>query len=117
MDPRTAWLYGLGGMLLVFLYFHYRTGDLRYSFMISLIWGKITAGVYWVLGLDYPLFTIYKYYEGYGYYPIATVTANMAILFLLFATNIIVYAWPELKKELGGGPLPGLPRGPRPRRK
>ena len=101
MDPRTAWVYGLGTMLLTFLYFHYRTGDLRYSFMVSLLWGKVLAGVFMILGLDYPLFSIYRYYEGIGYYPVATITANMAILALLALTNMLAYAWPGLKKELG----------------
>ena len=117
MDPQQAWLYGLATMLLVFIYFHYRTNDIRYSFMASLLWGKILAGIFWVLGLDYPLFSIYRYYEGYGYYPVVTITANMAILLLLAMTNMLAYAWPEIKRELGArGPLPGLPaRTPRPR--
>ena len=114
MDPRTAWVYGLLSMLAVFLYMHWRTGDLRFSFMAALAWGKVLAGVYWLLGLDYPLFSIYRYYEGYGYYPVATITANMAVFTLLLLTNTLAYAWPELKRELGfRGPLPGLPRGPR----
>ena len=117
MDPQQAWLYGLATMLAVLIYFHWRTGDLRYSFMVSLLWGKVLAAVYWVLGLDYPLFAIYAYVEGYGYYPVATITANMAILLLLAMTNLLAYAWPELKRELGGrGPLPGLPTRPRSRR-
>ena len=78
--------------------------------------GKVVAGVYWLLGLDLPLFTVYWYYEGYGYAPVFTVTANTAIFTLLLLTNAL--AWPEVKRELGirGGPLPGLPAGPRRRR-
>ena len=110
MDPQQAWTLGLLSMLLVFLYFHHKTGDLRYSFMVSLVWGKVLAGVYWLLGLDLPLFAVYAYYRGYGLYPVLTVTANMAIFLLLLLTNALVYAWPELKKEIGiTGELPGLP--------
>ena len=110
MDPRAAWLLGLLSMLAVFLYFHHKTGDLRYSFMIALLWGKVLATIYWLLGLDLPLFALYTYVEGYGYYPIVTITVNMAILATLLLTNALVYAWPELKRELGmQGELPGLP--------
>ncbi|MEB3778886.1 MAG: hypothetical protein GSR85_01445 [Desulfurococcales archaeon] len=52
MDPQTAWILGLLSMLAVLLYFHQKTGDLRYSFMVSLIWGKILAGVYWLLAFS-----------------------------------------------------------------
>lgn len=110
VDPQTAWLFGLASMILAFLYFHWRTSDIRYSFMVSLVWGKVLAAVYWVLGLDLPLFTVYTYVQGYGYYPIVTVTANMAIFMLLLLTNGLALAWPELKRELGlQGELPGLP--------
>ena len=117
VGPRAAWLVGLSSMLLVFIYFHWRTGSLRFSFMVSLVWGKVLAGVYWVLGLDYPLFSVYRYYGGY-YAPVFTVTANMAVFGLLLLTNLLAYAWPELRRELGArGPLPGLPaRTPRSRR-
>ena len=40
VDPQQAWLFGLASMLLAFLYFHHKTGDLRYSFMVSLVWGS-----------------------------------------------------------------------------
>ncbi len=52
VDPQTAWILGLLSMLAVLLYFHQKTGDLRYSFMVSLIWGKILAGVYWLLAFS-----------------------------------------------------------------
>ena len=45
-----------------------------------------------MLGLDLLLFSAYAYYRGYGYYPILTVAANMAILATLLLTNIIVYS-------------------------
>jgi len=113
VDPQTTWLFGLGSMLLVFLYFHFRTGSIRYSFMVSLLWGKILAGTFWVLGLDYPLLTVYALNPYYGPVPIFTVTGNMAIFLLLLTTNAAAAAWPELKRELGlrrAGELPGLPR-------
>jgi len=110
VTPREAWLLGLAMMLAVFLYMHWRTSDIRYSFMASLAWGKVLAGVYWILGLDYPLLAFYSYREGLGYHPVFTVTANTAILALLFLANITTYAWPEIKRELGlWGEIPGMP--------
>lgn len=37
VTPQQAWLLGLASMLLVFPYFHHKTGDIRYSFMASLV--------------------------------------------------------------------------------
>ena len=56
VSPRIAWLLGLFSMLAVFLFFS-RSHGARYAFMLSLLWGKVLAAVYWVLGLDLPLFT------------------------------------------------------------
>ena len=117
VSPRLAWLLGLFSMLAVFLWFSRQHG-VRYAFMLALLWGKILAGVYWLLGLDLPLLTLYRCQGGYGCYPVFTVTANMAILAFLALTNMIAVAWPEIRRELGirGGPLPGLPPS-RPRRR
>ena len=49
-DPAQAWLLGLALMTLVFIYFYHKTGDLRYSFMLALVWGKVLALILWALG-------------------------------------------------------------------
>jgi len=109
-DPAQAWLLGLGLMTLVFLYFHHKTGDLRYSFMLALVWGKVLALILWALGLDKPLFTMYYYRDGYIIAKL-TITANMLVLLTLLATNLTAYAWPQITRELTGARqrLPGLP--------
>ena len=113
VSPRLAWLLGLLSMLAVFLFFS-RSHGVRYAFMLSLLWGKILAGIYWLLGLDLPPLTLYRCQGGYGCYPVLTVTAGMAILALLLLTNALAYAWREIRGELGvrAGPLPGLPAQP-----
>jgi len=109
-DPGLAWLLGLALMTLVFLYFHHKTGDLRYSFMLALVWGKVLAAIYWVLGLDKPLFTLYYYRNSYLTAKL-TITANMLVLLILLVTNLTAYAWPEITRELMSQRqrLPGLP--------
>ena len=99
-------------MLAVFLWFS-RGRGVRYAFMLSLLWGKVVAGVHRLLGLDLPLLTLYRSQGGYGYYPALAATANMAILAFLVLTHAIAIAWPELRGKLGlhGGPFPGLPLG------
>jgi len=110
VDAGTAWLAGLAMMLAVFLYFHHRSGSVRYAFMVSLLWGKILAAAYWVLGFDLAIATVYVV-GPYGPVPVATITANQAMLAVLLFSNLLAYTWPALKRELGirGGELPGLP--------
>ena len=100
VSPQLAWLLGLLSMLVVFLWFS-RSHGLRAALLLALLWGKILAGVYWVLRIDMPVFTVYRYYEGYGYYPIFTVSANMLILLSFLATTLLTLAWPEIERELG----------------
>ena len=100
MDPKTAWTIGLLSMLAVFIYFYHAKHGLRYAFIVSLLWGKVLAGVYWVLGLDYPLRTIYIYRDG-ALYKLGTLTANEVIILLFLSSNLLAIAWPEIQKELG----------------
>ena len=111
MDPRTAWVLGLFSMLAVLLYTYHRTGDLRLSFMASLLWGKVLSGAYWLLGLDYPLFRVY-YVTRSGWTQLAEVTAAGALFLTFLLTNLTIYYWPRISRELLGAAqeLPGLPR-------
>ncbi len=99
VSPQLAWLLGLFSMMIVFLYFS-RSHGLRAAFLLALIWGKILAGVYWVLHIDMPLFTVYRHIK-YGYQPLFTVSANMIIFLSFLTTTLVTLAWPELEKELG----------------
>ena len=99
VSPQLAWLLGLLSMLAVLLYFS-RSHGLRAAFLLALVWGQVLAGVYWVLRIDIPVFTVYKYYSGYGYYPLFTVSANMLIFLPFLTTTLVTFAWPELEREL-----------------
>ena len=87
-------------MLAVFLYFS-RNYGLRGAFLLALVWGKILAGVFYILHIDVPVFTVYRYYKGYGYYPVFTFTANMLVFLSFLVTALVTLAWPELERELG----------------
>lgn len=100
MDPGVAWFFGLLSMLTVFIVL-YRMGEgLQKSLLFALIWGKIYAGVMWVLGVDKPVLTIYRYVPGYGYYPIHTLTANMIIFILFLTTALTTWFWEDIRREL-----------------
>ena len=89
-------------MLMVFLVL-YRMGEgLQKSLLFALIWGKIYAGVMWVLGIDKPILTIYRYIPGYGYYPTHTLTANMIIFILFLSSAVTTLFWEDIKRELRG---------------
>ena len=100
LSPQAAWLVGLMSMLAVLLYYS-RSYGLRGAFLLALVWGKILAGVFYVLHIDMPVFTVYRYYRGYGYYPVFTVTANMLVFLSFLVTALLTLAWPQLERELG----------------
>jgi len=110
MDPQTAWLLGLFSMLIVLLYAWHRMGDLRTSFMVSLLWGKVLSGAYWLLGLDYKIWDVY-YASKSGWRHIGEVTAAGALFIIFLLSNIMIYYWPRLSTELmrQRQRLPGLP--------
>ncbi len=87
-------------MLAVLLYYS-RNYGLRGAFLLALVWGKILAGVFYILHIDIPVFTVYRYYKGYGYYPAFTVTANMLVFLSFLVTALLTLAWPEIERELG----------------
>ncbi|MEB3760301.1 MAG: hypothetical protein GSR81_05575 [Desulfurococcales archaeon] len=60
VSPQLAWLIGLLSMLVVFLWFS-RSYGLRPAFLIALVWGKLLAGVFFILHIDIELATIYWY--------------------------------------------------------
>ena len=100
LTPQAAWLIGLLSMLAVLLYYS-RNYGLRGAFLLALVWGKILAGVFYILHIDIPVFTVYRYYKGYGYYPVFTVTANMLVFLSFLVTALLTLAWPQLERELG----------------
>ena len=110
MDTTAAWVAGLITMALVLLYVYHRTGDLRRAFMASLLWGKILSGTYWLLGIDYTIAYLY-YYTGGHITRIAEVTAAKAIFASFLLTNIAIYYWPRITRELrlAKQELPGVP--------
>ncbi len=110
MDARTAWVLGLLSMLAVLLYVYRHTRDLRLAFMASLLWGKVLSGAYWLLGLDYTLYTVYYVTEN-GWRRIGDITAAGALFIVFLLTNLTIYYWPRITEELTGAAqeLPGLP--------
>ena len=101
VSPQTAWLVGLLSMLAVFLYFS-RSYGLRAAFLIALVWGKLLAGVFWLLKIDIPLATVYWYNpRTYQLRELFTLTANELIFLSFLLTTMLTLAWPSLERELG----------------
>ena len=99
MDPGIAWTAGIVTMLALFIIVYWREGKLRLALVYALVWGKILATVYWLLGIDVPVFTIYTVEDGV-LVKHATITANILIFTSFLATNIIILSWPEIRREL-----------------
>lgn len=99
MDPRLAWLIGILTMLAVFIFVYSRTNSLRMGFIVSLVWGKIVTGIFWALGIDVPLFTVYYYSNGV-FHRLLTVSANMIIFLTLLATTAFLILYPRYGREL-----------------
>ena len=101
VSPQTAWLIGLLSMLAVFLWFS-RSHGLRAAFLLSLLWGKLLAGVFFLLHIDIPLATVYWYSpETMQLRKLATITANELIFLSFLLTTMLTLAWPSLERELG----------------
>ncbi len=101
VSPQLAWLIGLLSMLAVFLWFS-RSHGLRGGFLLSLVWGKMLAGVFFLLHIDIPLATVYWYSpKTMQLREIATITANELIFLSFLVTALITMAWPQIEKELG----------------
>ena len=101
VSPQLAWLVGLLSMLAVFIYFSRQYG-LRAAFLLSLVWGKLLAGVFWPLRIDIPIATIYWYDpKTYQLRELFRVTANELIFLSFLLTTMLTLAWPSLERELG----------------
>lgn len=100
MDPGSAWLVGLVSMLVLFFAIYWKEGKLRQALIYALLWGKLLATVFWVLGLDIPLLQIYTLQNGM-LTPRLTITANITIFTSFLLTNITAVMWPQLSKEFG----------------
>ena len=101
VSPQTAWLVGLLSMLAVFLWFS-RSYELRGGFLLALVWGKLLAGVFFLLHIDIKLATVYWYNsKNMQLREIATITANELIFLSFLVTALITMAWPQLERELG----------------
>ncbi len=107
----AAWLGALLLSTLIFVFVYWRSEDLRKAFMLSLAWLKVAALVLWLIELDRPVLHLYLLREG-SLTGGLTITANLAIALALLATNLTVWAWPELSRELLGRreELPGVRR-------
>ena len=100
MDPAQAWLLALASMTLVFLIIYYKESSAQRAILYALILGKLYAGVFWLLGIDWPVAAIYRYAPGYGYVPIHVITANMIIFLLFLSSALTTLFWPEISREL-----------------
>ncbi len=99
--PQLAWLIGLLSMLVVFLWFS-RSYGLRPAFLIALVWGKLLAGVFFILHIDIRLATIYWYNpETMTIRELFKITANELIFLSFLVTALITMAWSQLEHELG----------------
>lgn len=88
-------------MLAVFIYFSRQYG-LRAAFLLSLVWGKLLAGVFFLLHIDIPLATVYWYNpKTYQMRVLFRVTANELIFLSFLLTAALTLAWPSLERELG----------------
>ena len=101
VSPQLAWLVGLLSMLAVFIYFS-RSHGLRGGFLLSLVWGKILAGVFLILRVDIPLATVYWYNpRTMQMRELFTLTANELVFLSFLVTAALTLAWPQLERELG----------------
>ncbi len=100
MDPAQAWLLALASMTLTFLIIYYKESNAQHALLYSLILGKVYAGVFWLLHIDWPIAAIYRYVPGYGYIPIHAITANMIIFLLFLLSAITTLFWPEISQEI-----------------
>ncbi|MEB3765267.1 MAG: hypothetical protein GSR77_03780 [Desulfurococcales archaeon] len=99
--PQLAWLIGLLSMLVVFLWFS-RSYGLRPAFLIALVWGKLLAGVFFILHIDIELATIYWYNpETMTIRELFKITANELIFLSFLITTMLTLAWPSIERELG----------------
>ena len=107
----AAWLAALALSTLIFALVYWRSEDLRKAFMVSLAWLKAAALVLWLAGLDRPVLEI-VYVRGGATAASVTLTANTLIALSLLVTNLAVWAWPEVSRELLGRreEMPGLRR-------
>ena len=106
---EVAWIVCIVASAAVLVALYLKTNSIRVAVMASLLWLKASAAILFVLGLDRPLLRIYYVKHGYIVGSI-TLTANIAVFLMLLITNAIVYAWPQISRELGLGrqQLPGV---------
>ena len=100
MDPAHAWIAALASMTAVFLIVYYKESNAQKALLYALILGKVYAGVYWLLGIDYPVAAIYRYTPGYGYIPVHVVTANMIVFLLFLSTALTTLFWSDIQREI-----------------
>ena len=107
----AAWLAALALSASIFMFLYWRSEDLRKAFMVSLAWLKAAALVLWLAGLDRPVLEI-VYVRGGATAASITLTANTLIALALLATNTMIWAWPDVSRELLGRreEMPGLRR-------
>ncbi len=95
-----AWTVVVASMALVLLAALLRTGRLRPAVLASLLWGKIAAGVLWIVGADTPVLYVYTVHDS-TVSPAMTVSAAELILLSFLASFIVAWQWPRLSKGLG----------------
>ena len=96
----AAWLIALASMSLLMLLMFWKTGKFRQGLLVSLLWGKLLAGVYYLLGVDVPLYYIYYVKNGRILHE-ATVTAAEVIFLSFLISFLVAWQWPRLSRELG----------------
>ncbi len=96
----AAWIVALASMSILLLLTYWKMGKFRQGLLISLLWGKLLAGVYYILGVDVPLYYIYYVKNGRILHE-TTITAAEVIFFSFLVSFLVAWQWPKLSRELG----------------
>ncbi|BBC20937.1 hypothetical protein [Aeropyrum globular virus 1] len=105
----AAWLAAILASALILALVYWKTESIRTGLIVSLLWMKAAALVLWLVGLDRPVVKLLFIRSGDIAWGL-TLTANMLVVVALAVTNLTIYAWPELSRELLGRRegLPGV---------
>jgi len=76
------------------------TGSFRNAFIITLIVGKLWAGILYAFGIDKPLFNLIIYNKIKGVTTTVTITADQMIFLSFMLTLIVTVFWPLLAPTL-----------------
>ena len=105
MIVEIAWVTGSVMMIAVLLFGWRQTGSFSSGFIAMLVVGKVIAAVYYVLGIDKPLFTL-VFRNGARVTITAAELIFIMLLLTLLSTLAVAYLkiLPEEVRRVMGGP-------------